>query len=85
MDYDANHIILSKYETKFEISVPVVSLTGMEVLMTHNIGDMKSVSLSILIISNEYRFAWTMMGQKVIYANSNFYSQTINTPFGSIT
>lgn len=74
MDYDANHIILSKYEAKFGISVPVVTLTGMEVLMTHNIGDMKSVSLSILIISNEYRFAWTMMGQKVIYSYGNSYS-----------
>lgn len=85
MDYDANHALSSKYEARFDISVSLVTLTGIEILMTHNIGDMKSVSLSILIISNEYRFAWTMMGRKVTYSNINSYSQTIITPYGSTT
>lgn len=53
--------------------------------MVHNIGDMKSVSLSILIISNDYRYASTMLISKVIYNYGNSYSQYVYTPFGSIS
>lgn len=53
--------------------------------MTHNVGDLNTVSLSILIISNEYRYGQYMLISKVPYNTSNSYQKIIVTTFLSNT
>ncbi len=79
MDYNANNKIGLYYYVNFQSSINSVTLTGMQIEINHYSGDLNSVKVSILVISNEYKFASQMVGYEGTYTFSNSYNVTYTT------
>lgn len=85
MAYDANRLILSFYHIGLELSVNSLTLTGMQIGVKNNNDDLKSISVSILIISNNYVFKDFILGFKGFYNSTNSYNCTFQTIFATNT
>lgn len=84
MAYNANNLLPSSYyQMRFELSVTSLTLTGMQISVSNNINDLNSMSISILIISNDYVFKGYIVGFKSVHNNANNYQCTLPTNFAT--
>ena len=82
MAYNANHLLLSSYyQIRLELIVTSLTLTGMQINVMNNIDDLKSISISILVISNDYVYKEFIVGLKSVHNSGNSYQCTLPTNF----
>ena len=56
MDYNASRLISLYYYIAFQSSINSLTQTGMNIGISHTYLDLKSVTVSLLVIAQEYRY-----------------------------